>query len=160
VSQSLDEDSLPPRLSYGQRIEIEGRIRAPHNFNNPGSFDYAAYLARQNIYWTATMARGATPTILPGRCGSRVLSFVYGLRSAALDRIEKLYEGDSYAIGMMQAILIGETAGIQRVWTENFRRTGTFHALVISGVHVTVYWLESCCSCCGYARFRSFPHSP
>ena len=138
VSQSLDDDSPVPRLAYGQRVEIEGRVRSPHNFNNPGSFDYAAYLARQNIYWTATMARSSIPTILPGRCGSRFLAFVYGLRSAALGRLENLYQGDSYATSMMQAILIGETAGLQRVWTENFRRTGTFHALVISGVHVTV----------------------
>lgn len=138
VSRSVDDDSPAPRLAYGQTVEIEGRIRSPHNFNNPGAFDYAAYLSRQNIYWTATMTRGSEPTLLPGRCGSRFLSFVYGLRTAALDRLEHLYEGDNYASGMMQAILIGETAGIQRVWTESFRRTGTFHALVISGVHVTV----------------------
>jgi competence protein ComEC len=138
VSQSLDDDSPVLRLAYGQRVEIEGHVRSPHNFNNPGSFDYTAYLGRQNVYWTATMTRGSIPTILSGRCGSRFLAFVYGLRSAALDRLESLYQGDSYATGMMQAILIGETAGLQRVWTKNFRRTGTFHALVISGVHVTV----------------------
>ena len=39
---------------------------------------------------------------------------------------------------MMDAVLIGETARLERVWTDDFRRTGTFHALVISGVHVTV----------------------
>jgi competence protein ComEC len=138
VSQSLDDDAPAPRLAYGQQVEIEGRLRTPHNFNNPGSFDYAAYLARQTIYWTATMTRGSTPTVLPGRCGPQFLALVYSLRTFALDRLERLYQGDSYATGMMQAILIGETSGIQRVWTENFRSTGTFHALVISGVHVTV----------------------
>src|SRR5277367_2605951 len=39
---------------------------------------------------------------------------------------------------MMEAILIGESSSLMRVWTDSFRRTGTFHALVISGVHVTV----------------------
>jgi len=38
----------------------------------------------------------------------------------------------------MEAILIGETSQLQKIWTENFRRTGTFHALVISGAHVAV----------------------
>ncbi len=38
----------------------------------------------------------------------------------------------------MQAVLIGETVRLERVWTDDFRKTGTFHALVISGVHVTV----------------------
>lgn len=47
VSLSLRDGDSPQRLDYGQRVEIEGRVRRPHNYNNPGSFDYAAYLARQ-----------------------------------------------------------------------------------------------------------------
>ena len=134
-----DEGDPPPqRLSYGQRVEIEARLRRPHNFNNPGSFDYAAYLARRNIFWTATMPRNAPATVLPGRCGSRFMAGIFGLRTAALDRIEHIYSNSGYAEGMMDAVLIGETARLERVWTDDFRRTGTFHALVISGVHVTV----------------------
>jgi competence protein ComEC len=134
-----DQDDPPPaRLSYGQRVEIEARLRPPHNFNNPGSFDYAAYLARRNIFWSATMPRNSPPTVLPGRCGSSFMAGVFGLRTAALDRIDHLYSGSGYGEGMMDAVLIGETARLERVWTDDFRRTGTFHALVISGVHVTV----------------------
>jgi len=66
------------------------------------------------------------------------MAMVFALRVAALDRIERLYENDAYATGMMEATLIGETSRLEKVWTDNFRRTGTFHALVISGVHVTV----------------------
>ncbi|MGH9559026.1 MAG: ComEC/Rec2 family competence protein, partial [Bryobacteraceae bacterium] len=133
-----DEDEIPPRLKYGQRVEIEARVRRPHNYNNPGSFDYAAYLARQNIFWTASMPSGSAPRVLPGRCGSRFMAGVFALRVAALDRIERLYTGDDYSTGMMEAILIGETSKLERIWTDNFRRTGTFHALVISGMHVIV----------------------
>jgi len=59
VSLSLRDGDSPQRLDYGQRIQIDARIRRPHNFNNPGSFDYAAYLARQKIFWTATMTTGS-----------------------------------------------------------------------------------------------------
>jgi competence protein ComEC len=38
----------------------------------------------------------------------------------------------------MEAMLIGESSRLEKIWTENFRRTGTFHALVISGAHVAV----------------------
>ena len=38
----------------------------------------------------------------------------------------------------MQAILIGQSFQLQKVWTEQYRSTGTFHALVISGTHVAV----------------------
>ncbi len=135
---SDDGDPPPQRLSYGQRVEIEARVRRPHNFNNPGSFDYAAYLARRNIFWTASMPRNSSAKILPGRCGSRFMSAIFALRTAALDRIDRLYPADDYNAGMMQAVLLGETVKLERVWTDDFRRTGTFHALVISGVHVTV----------------------
>src|SRR5450755_1577649 len=60
VSLPLDDDVRPQRLEYGQRVEVEARVRTPRNFNNPGSFDYAGYLARQKIYWTASMTRGST----------------------------------------------------------------------------------------------------
>ncbi len=138
VSFNLDDDTPPQRLDYGQRVEIEARIRPPHNYNNPGSFDYARFLARQQIYWTATMARRTAVRILPGRCGSRFWALVYGLRTAAIDRIEKLYPGDKYSTGMMEAILIGEKSKLEKVWTEDFRRTGTYHTLVIAGFHVTI----------------------
>ena len=138
VTYNLDDDSTPQPLTYGQHVEIEARIRPPHNYNNPGSFDYALYLARQKIFWTATMARHTTPRILPGRCGSRFWSFIYALRTSAVDRIEKLYPGDTYSTGMMEAVLIGEKSKLEKVWTDNFRRTGTYHTLVIAGFHVTI----------------------
>ncbi|MGH9648730.1 MAG: ComEC/Rec2 family competence protein, partial [Bryobacteraceae bacterium] len=135
---SDEGDPPPPRLSYGQRVEFEARVRPPHNFNNPGSFDYAGYLARRNIFWTASMPRNTPVKLLPGSCGWRFMAGIFALRTAALDRIDKLYPENNYASGMMQAVLIGETVKLERVWTDDFRRTGTFHALVISGVHVTV----------------------
>ncbi|MDP8988832.1 MAG: ComEC/Rec2 family competence protein, partial [Acidobacteriota bacterium] len=137
VSLPLADDVVPQRLEYGQRVEIEARVRTPRNFNNPGSFDYAGYLARQKIFWTASMARGSTARVLPGRCGWRPMALIFALRGAALDRIERLY-ADPYTTGMMEAMLIGESSQLQKIWTENFRRTGTFHALVISGAHVAV----------------------
>ena len=75
---------------------------------------------------------------MPGRCGSLFWSAIYSIRTAALERIEELYRPSAYNIAMMQAVLIGESAGLERVWTEDFRDTGTFHALVISGSHVAV----------------------
>jgi competence protein ComEC len=125
-------------LRYGQRVEVEARFRTPHNFQNPGAFDYAAYLARRDTYWTAIVPAKGAVRVLPGECGSRWRGWVFTLRAAALDRIEQLYPNDGYAAAMLKAVLIGESANLERVWTEDFRRSGTYHALVISGVHVSV----------------------
>ena len=132
-----EENEALPVLRYGQRIELDARIRPPHNFGNPGAFDYARYLARQDIYWTASGA-ARTVRVLPGACGNAFQKAVMDLRAAALDRLAHLYQGSDYNTGMMQAILIGQTFQLQRVWTEQYRSTGTFHAIVISGTHVAI----------------------
>ncbi|MEP7353448.1 MAG: ComEC/Rec2 family competence protein [Acidobacteriota bacterium] len=125
-------------LAYGQRVEIEARIRAPHNYNNPGAFDYASYLAHRNVYWTALVPSGGEIRVLPGQCGSRFMEAIFRLRVAALRRINQLYPGNNYTSAMLEGVLIGESRHLERVWTEDFRRSGTFHALVISGLHITV----------------------
>ncbi len=135
---TLREGEKPPDLRYGQRVEFEARLRPVRNFHNPGSFDFVVYSARRQIYWTASIRAGSPVQVIPGRCGSRFFAAIFALRTAALERIEDLYRTDAYATGMMEAILIGESTKLEKIWTGDFRRTGTFHALVISGLHVTV----------------------
>jgi competence protein ComEC len=138
VTAYAHEGQAPPALHFGQRVEFEARVRRPRNFGNPGSFDYARYLARRDIYWTASMTSGAEVTVLPGQCGSRFQAAIASLRVMTLERLAHLYQGKPYETGMMQAVMIGETYQMQRVWTEQFRNTGTYHALVISGTHTAV----------------------
>ena len=138
VSLYVREGQPAPVLRYGQRVELDAKVRSTHNFANPGAFDYAHYLARKGIYWTGS-ARASEPIkTLPGRCGSPFRGAIFWLRTTAVDRLQRLYSGSLYQTGMMQAILIGETANLDKAWTEQFRSTGTFHAIVISGAHVAV----------------------
>lgn len=138
VSLAVREGETPPNFVYGQNIELQARLRPVRNFQNPGAFDYAAYSARSYIYWTASVAAGSPMTLLPGRCGSVFSGAIFGLRTAALQRIEELYQNNAYATGMMEATLIGETSKLEKIWTDHFRRTGTFHMLVIDGLHIMV----------------------
>jgi competence protein ComEC len=131
------EDEALPVLHYGQKIELDARIRKPRNFGNPGAFDYVRYLSRQEIYWTASGA-AHTVRILTGRCGSAFPKAIMDLRQSALNRLARLYHGDLYQTGMMQALLIGQNFQLQRVWTEVYRNTGTFHVIVISGTHIAI----------------------
>jgi competence protein ComEC len=138
VSLTVREGETPPDLHYGEMVELEARVRPIRNFQNPGAFDYQAYSARSDIYWTASMAAGSSVKVLPGRCGPPLQAGIFALRTAALDRIDRLYAGEPYATGMMEATLIGESSKLDRIWTEEFRRTGTYHMLVIDGLHITV----------------------
>ena len=137
VSLYVKEGQSFPALPYGTRIEFEGKVRSPHNYNNPGSFDFVHYLNAQAIFWNAS-GNASTVKKVPGRCGNLLTHGISILRMAALDRLDSLYNNDAYTNGMMQAVLIGATVKLERMWTEDYRSTGTFHALVISGGHVAV----------------------
>jgi competence protein ComEC len=138
VSLSMRNGQTPPDLRYGQLVELEARVRRIRNFQNPGEFDYEGFSARSDIYWTAAATGANSVVVKPGRCGSRFLAAVFVLRTAALRRIERLYSGNLYATGMMEATLIGESSRMERQWTDHFRRTGTYHLLVIDGLHITI----------------------
>ncbi len=61
---SLSSRSIFPDLPYGTHMEFQGKVRQSHNYNDPGTFDSVHYLARQQVYWTAT-GDAATVHILP-----------------------------------------------------------------------------------------------
>jgi len=138
ISVGLDEGEAPPKLAYGQQVEVEARIREPHNFQNPGGFDLVAWLARTNIYWRATARHARAVKVVPGSCGHLVQGVLFSIRTASIDRIDRFYPGDSYNSAMMSAILIGDSSRLEKAWTDDYRRTSTFHALVISGLHISV----------------------
>lgn len=138
VSLTIRDGETPPVLRYGQLVELEARVRPIRNFHNPGEFDYEGFSARSHIYWTAVATGAGSVQVKPGRCGSQFFAALFAVRTAALHRIERLYAGNAYATAMMEATLIGESSRMERLWTDHFRRTGTYHMLVIDGLHITV----------------------
>ncbi len=93
VYLALRDGETPLELSYGQRVELEARVRRVTAYRNPGSFDYAAWSAQRDVYWNAFMRPGSRPRVLAGSCGSTFFALIYGLRSTALRQIERLYPG-------------------------------------------------------------------
>ena len=138
VTLTVPDGAKPPDLRYGQKVEFQARVRRVRNLQNPGAFDYQGYAARSHIYWNASVSKDQPIRILPGSCGSKFLAGIFALRVAALSRIDRLYQGNPYATGIMEATLIGESSKLEKIWTDHFRRTGTYHMLVIDGLHITV----------------------
>lgn len=136
LRMNLSQGRVAERFEYGERIRFRAAPRAPRSFQNPGSFDYGAWLAARGIYWQARLEPKTGIERLAGRCGGRFKGMVERMRAGALRRIDALYAGDGYRKAMMKGLLLGEASEIRRAWVEGFRQTGTYHALVISGSHV------------------------
>lgn len=141
ISVNLKNNAALP-LRYGQMVEATAKIRSPRNFGNPGNFDYVAYLAKKNIFWTGSVSNPSELRVLPGQCGNRADGVIFAIRTWALERIRKSYPDDPHTAALLEATLLGETSGVEKQWTSAFRITGTYHALVISGQHVSVLALS------------------
>jgi len=127
----------PPALSYGQRVEVDARFRIPRNFENPGAFDYAGYLARRDIFWLGSITGADGVRVLPGFCGSHLQAWIAGVRTRALQAVDERFGRDPRINGVMRAALLGDGSRLDPVWSDEFRRTSTYHVLVISGLHIT-----------------------
>lgn len=133
-----DESEAWPELRYGQRVDITGRIRRPRNFLNPGAFDYRRSLERREIYWIISVSRPGDLEPLAGECGSRFWKLVYGARRAALQRLHCVFRDYPRTARLLSAALLGDSATLGEIWKERFRETGTYHTLVVSGLHLTI----------------------
>ena len=135
--------ALTHLFRYGERLRFPVKLYPPHNFRNPGAFDYAGYLAENGIVALGS-TKAETVELLPGFAGNRAELWRTRLRHSLIERIHLLWKPDEAPL--LDAMLIGENSFLGRETLTNFQRTGTYHVLVISGLKVAIlalvtFWL-------------------
>ena len=133
-----DSDAAPksmPLFHYGDRLRFSAKLRMPRNFRNPGAFDYRAYLADRDI---AAMGSAKLENVerLPGFSGSRIAFWRSRLHRAVIAKVHELWPPPQAAL--IDAMVIGEEAFIDRDTRLDFQRSGTYHVLVVSGMNVSI----------------------
>jgi competence protein ComEC len=124
-----------PLLHYGQRVRFSAILTSPRNFHNPGAFDYVEYLREQGLSATAS-AKYSGIEILPGFSGSRFGLWRARARRSIVDRIHRLWP--QQISGLMEAMAIGERSFVEPTERVDFQRSGTYHMLVVAGLHVGI----------------------
>ncbi|MFY9790180.1 MAG: ComEC/Rec2 family competence protein [Candidatus Sulfotelmatobacter sp.] len=142
IYQAIDDSRtkppapLPMRLfHYGERIRFPAKLKLPRNFHNPGAFDYETYLAENGIAALAS-AKAEDVHLLPGFTGNRFELWRTKIHSSILAKIHALWPPPQAAL--IDAMVIGESAFIDRDTRVDFQRSGTYHVLVVSGMNVTI----------------------
>ena len=147
------------------------RLRVPERYRDPGAWQYADYLLGQGLGAHASV-RASKVRLLDSRAGGgrapgvseradvaaqmqcrifaaqswaseRVLRYVRSRANRGLPRVLRLSVDDA---GMLNAMLFGDRAGLNKTQRVGFERTGSFHLFVVSGMHVgllagMVFWL-------------------
>ena len=124
-----------PLFHYGQRLRLTTKLKLPRNFRNPGAFDYQSYLAANGISALAS-AKAEDVGPLPGFTGSLTELWRTRLHASIIARIQALWPPPQAAL--IDAMIIGEEAFIDRDARADFQRSGTYHILVVSGMNVTI----------------------
>jgi competence protein ComEC len=123
-------------LHVGQRIRFLGKLRRPRNFRNPGAFDYEGYLADHGIAALGS-ANMEDVQLLSGLAASGVARWRSRLHRSVVAKVHQLWPAHEAAL--IDAMLIGEEAFIDRDTRTDFQRSGTYHVLVVSGMNVSIF---------------------
>jgi competence protein ComEC len=120
---------------YGQRIRFTTKLKMPRNFRNPGAFDYEGYLSGRGIAALGS-AKSEDVELLPGFHGSRFEDWRSRMHRAVIRKVHELWPTREAAL--IDAMVIGEEAFIDRDTRVDFQRSGTYHVLVVSGMNVSI----------------------
>src|SRR5687767_10616580 len=129
----LVAESVPVDLRYGSRIRVTARLRRADNYRNPGVSSFQEYLDRKNyaalgVVGGEIVKLGETRVFPP-------LAWLYAWREQLQRQIDSRFEAET--AGVLDAALLGNRYNLTRSTSERFREGGTFHVLVISGLHIS-----------------------
>ncbi|MBI3547245.1 MAG: ComEC family DNA internalization-related competence protein, partial [Gammaproteobacteria bacterium] len=123
--------SFQPRAGETWRLLV--RLNRPHGYQNPGGFDYEAYLFHNRI-----RAKGYLRTeIAPQLISSAPWYDIDRLRQNLGERIRAQLGDNPYA-GIVVALANGDGRGVSVEQWQVLRQTGTLHLIAISGLHISL----------------------
>jgi competence protein ComEC len=123
------------QLRYGARIRVVTTFGRVDNYRNPGVSPLSEYLERKGYAATGvikspdSMERVGDDRLLPP------LAWLYSWRAFLREEIQVRFDPET--AGVLDAALLGNRYNLSRETAERFREGGTFHVLVISGMHIS-----------------------
>ncbi len=143
-----EHDALPPLLC-GTRVEATLAPRAESRYLDPGVWDAGEYMRGQGVgalgSTKAAQVRvlGAGPPGFAcelhrwqGVASQRVMTLAQMPSPQRLPQFLQLSEDDA---SMLTAMLTGDRSYLHRQTRTGFERTGSFHLLVVSGMHLAIF---------------------
>ncbi len=121
---------------YGDLIRARVRLKIPHNFNNPGGFDYEKYLRYRGIRVRGFIYNPSNIVIIRENRGNALKIRLEKFRSGLRKLIEE--NSPSSEGKILQALILGEKKEIPKNVRENFNKAGISHVLAISGLHIGI----------------------
>jgi len=127
-------DSYPFR--YGDWIRFRSKLRVPHNFMNPGAFDYERYLRLRGILVRGSVNDGSGYAVLRRDVGGGFRTILEHFRERIRETVLARSPGTEGQL--ILAMILGDQRGIPPAVLEKFNQTGTTHIIAISGFNIGI----------------------
>lgn len=124
----------PLRLKYGSVLILPARFTSINPSFHPAIFDNKAWLARQNIHHQSFLQQDQVLK-LNTNSGKPILSFAIALRKQQVNRYQRLLK-DKHAVTLASTLILGYRMELSKKTLDIYSKTGTIHALSVSGMHV------------------------
>ena len=129
LDQEHDQDSL----RHGSLIRSKALLNRHDKYRNPGGPSLEEFLERKG-YDAIGVVKGPI-TLLQQKRSSTPIDWLYAWRARLQREIDTHFSVET--AGILDAALIGNRYNLSRNTAERFREGGTFHVLVISGLHIS-----------------------
>lgn len=130
VKLRLRDKAIP--LHVGEQLQLTVKLKRPHGYANPGSFDTERHLFLHRIVAEGTVVNKRTYE----RLNDSFLSHpIDRLRMWFRDNINIALKNSPYA-GIINALVIGVQSGISLDQWKILKETGTVHLVAIAGLHI------------------------
>jgi competence protein ComEC len=137
-----------PVIHCGDQIQSKLAMHLPERYLDPGVWDATAWLRQQGIGVVGSLKASAV-TLTRGHGGfhcwlhavqqagsQRLIAFAGSSTASRLPRWMLLSESDA---GMLSAMILGDRTYLDHQARVGFERTGSFHLLVVSGMHLAIF---------------------
>ncbi len=130
------QDFAALQLDYGTRVRMLVTLNPGGGFGNPGAPQFGEMLELRGVDATGWVKNPMLIERLGDAPRNALLWQLYHSRAVAIERL--LQTNRQPAAGILAASLWGSRYWLDRRAAQTFREGGTFHLLVISGLHVAV----------------------
>jgi len=124
-------------VRYGDRVTLYGKLSPVLGPSNPGQFDARGYLERKGIRARLSVPGAAGVVIATRAPWWDAAAALEGLRAGAARRIGDCFDSETAAV--LDCLLLGMRAQLPQDIRDLFQRSGTFHFLVVSGLHIATF---------------------
>ena len=122
-------------LRHGAQIRVMTMLDRENTFRNPGVMRFTEYLERNDFEATGVIKSPLLVERLDDDVVFLPLAWLYDWRQKLQNEFAAKFSAETS--GVLNAALLGNRYGLSHAAADRFRAGGTFHVLVISGMHIS-----------------------